>query len=530
MIPLITGYLTWQRSDKLREIHFAGSWMGAGLVVLGLFAFFLGELGTIHTSVQYRFVIFLCGAVWAFVGTQVFRILAILLLLPLFMVPFPNFIYSTLSQKLQLLSSEIGVAVIRLFGISVYLEGNVIDLGTYRLQVVEACDGLRYLFPLMTLGVIVVYFHNAAMWKRVVIFASTIPITILMNRFRINLSMKILGKLRLLALIALLIGCGGAEDRKSVYMDKGQAFFDDGNYEKARLEFKNVLQIDPKDLEGRYKLAQTMERLQDWRAAAGHYLTIIAEDPSHRDALIQLGKMYLLGNNVEKARENAEVVLEKTPADLDALTILGKVQSKEEDNSAALATAERALESAPHNPGAASLKAAILIARGDVEGSIGVLRDAIAASSDNIFLRLNLARVYGSVSRIDDAIDIFGGIVERAPDVLAYRIGFAQFLTGLKRLDEAEEALKKTVALFPEEEAANLAYVEFLASRRGVELAIDALKTLIATEPQTIKYQFTLGKVYEAAQRLDNATNMYEEIAVAEEEGPNFLAGAIRRR
>ncbi len=41
---------------------------------------------------------------------------------------------------------------IRLFGISVFVEGNVIDLGGYKLQVAEACDGLRYLFPLMTLG------------------------------------------------------------------------------------------------------------------------------------------------------------------------------------------------------------------------------------------------------------------------------------------------------------------------------------------------------------------------------------------
>ena len=86
--------------------------------------------------------------------------------------------------------------------------------------------------------------------------------------------------------------------------------------------------------------------------------------------------MYLLGNNVEKARENAEIVLGKTPSDVDALTILGKVQSKEGDNPAGLATAERALEIAPHNPGAASLKASILLAQGDVEGSIGVLHDA----------------------------------------------------------------------------------------------------------------------------------------------------------
>jgi len=54
-------------------------------------------------------------------------------------------------------------------GISVYLEGNVIDLGTYKLQVVEACDGLRYMFPLMTLGLVMAWFYKGALWKRALI-------------------------------------------------------------------------------------------------------------------------------------------------------------------------------------------------------------------------------------------------------------------------------------------------------------------------------------------------------------------------
>jgi exosortase D (VPLPA-CTERM-specific) len=72
-----------------------------------------------------------------------------------------------------------------LFGISVFLEGNVIDLGTYKLQVAEACNGLRYLFPLMTLGFIAAYLFKGALWKRALLFLSTVPITILMNSFRI---------------------------------------------------------------------------------------------------------------------------------------------------------------------------------------------------------------------------------------------------------------------------------------------------------------------------------------------------------
>ncbi|MEW6331948.1 MAG: VPLPA-CTERM-specific exosortase XrtD, partial [Pseudomonadota bacterium] len=103
-----------------------------------------------------------------------------------FMIPLPPFLYQELSAQLQLISSELGVAVIRLFGISVYLEGNVIDLGTYKLQVVEACSGLRYLFPLASLAFISAYFFKAAFWKRCVIFLSSAPITVFMNSFRIG--------------------------------------------------------------------------------------------------------------------------------------------------------------------------------------------------------------------------------------------------------------------------------------------------------------------------------------------------------
>jgi exosortase D (VPLPA-CTERM-specific) len=77
--------------------------------------------------------------------------------------------------------------VIRLFGISVYLDGNVIDLGTYKLQVAEACNGLRYLYPLMTLAFVVAYLFRAAAWKRVLLFLASIPIAVLMNSLRIGL-------------------------------------------------------------------------------------------------------------------------------------------------------------------------------------------------------------------------------------------------------------------------------------------------------------------------------------------------------
>jgi exosortase D (VPLPA-CTERM-specific) len=102
------------------------------------------------------------------------------------MNPIPRFFYNNMSLKLQLISSQLGVAVMRLFGVSVFLEGNVIDLGNYKLQVAEACSGLNYLFPLMTLGVIIAYLFRGNAWMRWCLFLSTIPITVLMNSLRVG--------------------------------------------------------------------------------------------------------------------------------------------------------------------------------------------------------------------------------------------------------------------------------------------------------------------------------------------------------
>lgn len=187
LIPLIVGYLFWQRRDELAAIEFSGSWLGFVVVLFGLFLWLAGNLSTIYAVSQYALIVMIYGIVLSLVGLRVFRMLWIPLLMLLFTVPLPEFLYANLSSALQLISSSLGVWFIRLFGISVLLNGNVIDLGHFQMQVVEACDGLRYLFPLMVLAFIVAYFFRAPFWQRAVVFLCSIPVTILMNSLRIGL-------------------------------------------------------------------------------------------------------------------------------------------------------------------------------------------------------------------------------------------------------------------------------------------------------------------------------------------------------
>jgi len=187
LIPVIVGFFIWQRKLQLQTTEFKYSWGGLALLISGLGITFLGILSATDSIVQYGVIVSFIGAVYLFTGYPAFKILLPPLLLLFLVVPLPAFFYNNLSSTLQLISSQLGVWVIRLFGVSVYLEGNVIDLGVYKLQVVEACSGLRYLFPLFSLSLIASFIFQAAFWKRLVIVLSSIPITVLMNSFRIGM-------------------------------------------------------------------------------------------------------------------------------------------------------------------------------------------------------------------------------------------------------------------------------------------------------------------------------------------------------
>ncbi len=186
LIPVISFWFLWTNRKIILNLIGNGHWSGILIVVLGLVIGLMGELAALYVVTQYAFLLVLYGLSVSLLGWSGVRMLWFPLVYLFFMIPLPNFLYFNLSSSLQLISSKLGVAVIRLFDISVFLQGNVIDLGTYKLQVVEACSGLRYLFPLTSFGFLCAYFFRARLWMRALVFLTTLPITVLMNSFRIG--------------------------------------------------------------------------------------------------------------------------------------------------------------------------------------------------------------------------------------------------------------------------------------------------------------------------------------------------------
>jgi exosortase D (VPLPA-CTERM-specific) len=185
-IPLISAYIIWRKRNLISHVRPETNLAG-GIFFLCFFVISLyGILGSSPSAVRPAIPLMIMAITLFCFGTDMFRILAFPLAILIFIIPLPTIAQAKIGVPLKLISTRLGEILLKLFGISVYVEGNVIDLGVTQLQVVDACSGLRYILPLFALGVIFAYFSEKQRWKQVVLAASTIPVAVLSNGLRIG--------------------------------------------------------------------------------------------------------------------------------------------------------------------------------------------------------------------------------------------------------------------------------------------------------------------------------------------------------
>ncbi len=185
LMPLVILYIIWEKRNLIKKIPSIPTWFGFITFAFGISLFWLGELGGEYFTLYLAFWFTLIGILWIHIGWEKIKALAFPLLMILTMFPLPDFLYRKTSVKLQLISSQLGVKALQLYGMSAYREGNVIDIGFTQLQVVDACSGLRYIIPLLILSILLAYFFKDRLWKRIILVISSIPISIVMNSMRI---------------------------------------------------------------------------------------------------------------------------------------------------------------------------------------------------------------------------------------------------------------------------------------------------------------------------------------------------------
>jgi exosortase D (VPLPA-CTERM-specific) len=187
IIPLLSFYL------YLREMRavpppsepVTDRGLGIAVIVVSLLLAAFGNLVQIGDFVFYALIVWTYGLILTCWGARRGWVFWPSVLHLVFMLPLPQFLYWKLNISLQFLSSEIGVWALGLTGVPVYLDGNVIDLGIYKLQVAEACSGLRYLFPIMSFSYVFAMLYRGPLWMRLALLVAAVPLAVGMNALRI---------------------------------------------------------------------------------------------------------------------------------------------------------------------------------------------------------------------------------------------------------------------------------------------------------------------------------------------------------
>jgi exosortase len=220
LIPLIIGFILWSEREHLRRaMQHPSVWWGGAAILCALMALWIGTAGAELYAQRLSLVLMLAGIVLFFWGFKLLRMALVPLALLLLAIPIPAIIFNKIAFPLQLFASRCAVWAMRAFDIPVLRQGNVIELmplgakETKKLEVVEACSGIRSLMTLVTLAVVFAYFTHPSdeggategggnsqgsgggwlaqlkrysFWRSLIIVLSAVPIAILTNAMRVS--------------------------------------------------------------------------------------------------------------------------------------------------------------------------------------------------------------------------------------------------------------------------------------------------------------------------------------------------------
>lgn len=194
-VPLIAGYLLYQRRDRLLKAPIRPFWPGLLPLLLGIacYVFFIVGVPT-HMLQGFALVLAVFGFVLLVFGPGVIRVAIMPIAFLLFAVTISERVMIAITFQLQLIASQGGYLLLTIFGypfgIESVVEGNVISVmdeagETHKLNVAEACSGMRMVVAFIALGAAVALTQCRHWWQRVAVLLLSLPVAVGLNVVRV---------------------------------------------------------------------------------------------------------------------------------------------------------------------------------------------------------------------------------------------------------------------------------------------------------------------------------------------------------
>lgn len=342
----------------------------------------------------------------------------------------------------------------------------------------------------------------------------------------------------LMAATLLVAGCGDGGDRQAKYLEKGQQNYEEGNFDKAKIELKNVLQINPNNAEARFLLGMIELESKNYRAAYGNFQSSSAADPTYIAPKIALARLLLLANQGEQSREIINEILALEPDNGQALGInAGIALTVDKNEEEAFDLAKKAIELDPASLEGTQVLGKVYLARKEPEKALESLDAGISNQSTAINIealkvqRLEVIMDSRDIPRVSKAME---ALINDYPDNDSYAFAYVNYLLSFKELSESERkdlteaALNKLIAERPDKEVYKLWMSEFLTKNRDVEEGIDKLKSYIDEQPELFVLRSQLATAYINTGENELAKALFEEVINQDGDSSDAVSARIQ--
>ncbi len=336
-------------------------------------------------------------------------------------------------------------------------------------------------------------------------------------------------RLLLVALTVALAACSSKEDLVASGLKKGAEYVRQADWDKANVEARNVLQIDPKNAGAYLIAAQISEGQGEPRRAYVQYLKATELQPGLLEARTGVARLLLVTGDRARAQATVQEVLAVDARNPMALTLQAALLSAAGKPAEAQALARQVLASSEQAPVDASLLLAGLHSNArEWPQALAVLESALQRDPRHLGL-LQAAVEVASANASDPAMGAKAvGYFERAtvasPKNHALWLTWARYHLARKETDRAEAVMRKAIDAQPDDGRRRLALLDFLTATRGAAIAETQYLAYINDKSRDMSLRFGLAGLYRSSNRPQDAQRVLAEIIDRSDDIPSQVS------
>jgi tetratricopeptide (TPR) repeat protein len=314
------------------------------------------------------------------------------------------------------------------------------------------------------------------------------------------------------SLLALLAACDSPQEKEAKYIEHGNKLFDKGEFEKARVEYKNAAKLSPTAAEPYYHIGMVDEAEGDLHNAFGSFMMAEQQDPHFHPASLKVAQYFMAAEQYAESHKRVDAVLADDGKDAEAHALNAALMLREKNLGDAEKEAKTALALDPASISATSAMTGIYAAENKRDEAVAAINQGIAHNPNSLALLMLRVLLYEQVQDLPKIDESYQAIFKLKPEADQYRADLAAIYVKAGKLDEAEHVLRQAITEKPDDWELKRQLVGFLGANRGTDQAEAEIKSLMQANPKNDDLYFWLADLYASHDQTDKATALLQQI------------------